>query len=312
MSHPFEEGKTYRNRIGEYVVEWIKGDKMKIRYVEGGTLETDVNIQARIWENIQFEQRMAHVEERRRQAKEARTAARRRSGRSRRTRTPPEFDGFEPGDFDFEGRGIAWSGRRDLGRVLAYNLTQRAKGVYDHWIVPYQSQVHVAQKDHYDRDNRELNAAFFASTSEDGASYGLHVGKPSGKAKAAWPWSKLMDALGEEVALRESLRSVMNEHDLWLVVYATDVSHEQVARITVENGSFVWQHEDEEQEVVREMTGKQVADYLHDLAPGKRSDLYLGKWIATKQAVKAGSDIAKEILAVCESLLPLYEAAIGG
>ena len=56
MSHPFEVGRQYRNRIGEYVVEWVEGDKMKIRYVGGGTMVTDVNIQARIWENIQFEQ----------------------------------------------------------------------------------------------------------------------------------------------------------------------------------------------------------------------------------------------------------------
>lgn len=309
MSHPFEVGKRYRNRVGEYVVEWIEGDKMKVRYIEGGTLVTDVNIQARIWENIQFEQQMAHIEERRRQAQEARTAARRRRTRTRRTHTPPEYAGFEPGDFDFEGRGIAWSGRRDLGRVLAYELSRRAPGTYGHWIVPYQSEVHVAQKEHYDTDNRELNAAFFVSTSEDGASYGLHVGKPGGKEKPTWPWSMLMDALDEEGGLRESLRLVMGQHQLRLVVYATDLSHEQVARITVEEDNFVWQHEAQDQEVTREMTGKQVAAYLHGLAPGKRSDLYLGKWIPAAEVVKAGSDIADEIVVVFESLLPVYEAS---
>lgn len=311
MSHPFEVGKIYRNRVGQYVVEAIEGDKMKIRYVEGGTLETNVNIQARIWENIQFEQQMAYVEERRRQAQEARTAARRRSTRTRRTHAP-EFDGFESGDFDFEGRGIAWSGRRDLGRVLAYELTQRSRGVYNHWIVPYQSQVQVAQKDHYDADNRDVNAALFAGTDEDGVSYGLHVGKPGGKEKPGWPWTALVEALNEEEALRETLRSVMSQHGLHLVVYATDISHEQVGRITVEEEGFVWQHEDADQEVVREMTGKQVADYLCSLAPGKRCDLYLGRRVPAKEATKAGSGIVKEILAVCESLLPLYEAATGG
>ncbi len=309
MSHPFEVGKRYRNRVGEYVVEWIEGDKMKVRYVEGGTLVTDVNIQARIWENIQFEQQMAHVEERRRQAQEARTAARRRRTATGRTHAPPAYDGFEPQDFDFEGRGIAWSGRRDLGRVLAYELTQRTRGTYDHWIVPYQSEVHVAQKDHYDIDHRELNAAFFVSTSEDGASYGLHVGKPGGKEKANWPWSMLMDALEEEESLRESLRSVMSQHQLQLVAYATDISHEQVGRITIEEDSFVWQHEAQDQEVVREMSGKQAAAYLRGLAPGRRSDLYLGKWIPAREVVAAGGGMVDDITAVCESLLPLYEAA---
>jgi hypothetical protein len=309
MSHPFEEGRQYRNRIGEYVVEWVEGDKMKIRYVDGGTLVTDVVIQARIWENIQFEQQLAHVEERRRQAQEARTAARKRRGRSPRTYAPPEFDGFAPDDFEAEGRRIAWSGRRDLGRVLAYQLTQRSRGTYGHWIVPYQSQVHVAQTDHYDKDNREQNATFFVSTDDQGASYGLQVGKPKGKEKADWPWTMLAEALGAEEALRESLHSVMSQHQLQLVVYATDTSHEQVGRITVQEDSFVWQHATESQETVREMTGKEIATYLQELAPGERSDLYLGKWIPAEEATEAGSKIVDRIMAVCESLLPLYEAA---
>lgn len=312
MSHPFEVGKIYRNRIGQYVVEWIEGDKMKIQYTDGGTLVTDVSIQARIWENIQFEQQMAHVEERRRQAQEARTAARKRRTRTRRSQTAPGFDGFETGDFDVEGRGIAWGGRRDLGRVLAYELTQRSRGTYDHWIVPYQAEVHVAFKDEYDTDNRELNAAFFISAGEDGASYGLHVGKPGGKEKPGWPWSRLVDALGEEEALRESLRSVMSQHDLQMVIYATDISHEQVGRLTVQEDGFVWQHEERDQEIEREMSGKQVATYLQEVAPGKRSDLYLGKSVPAKKATGAGSDIVDEIVAVCESLLPLYEAATRG
>jgi len=311
MSHPFEVGKIYRNRVGQYVVEWIEGDNMKIRYTEGGTLVTDVNIQARIWENIQFEQQMAHVEERRRQAQEARTEARKRRARTRRTHTPPEFDGFEAADFDVEGRGIAWSGRRDMGRVLAYELTQRARGTYDHWIVPYQAEVHVAQKGQYDTDNRDLNVAIFVSAGEDGVSYGLQVGKPGGKEKPNWPWSTLMSALNEEEALRESLRSVMSQHDLQLMAYATDISHEQVGRITVEDDNFVWKHEAQDQEMVREMTGKEMVDYLRSLAPGKRSDLYLGKSVPPEEAIKAGKKIVDEIVAVCELLLPLYEAAIG-
>jgi hypothetical protein len=310
MSHPFEVGRQYRNRVGEYVVEWIEGDKMKIRYVAGGTLVTAVGIQARIWENIQFEQQMAHVEERRRQAQEARTAARMRRGRTRRTHAPPEFGGFEPSDFAAEGRGVAWSGRRDLGRLLAYELTQRARGTYAHWIVPYQSQVHVAQKDHYDPDHRELNAAFFVSTGEDGASYGLQVGKPDGKEKADWPWSLLLEALSKGEDIQDGLRSVMSQHQLQLVVYVTDVSHEQAGRITAEGDSFIWQHATPRQEVEREMTGKQVVTYLHDLAPGKRCDLYLGKWLPAEEASGAGGKIVDRIVAVCESLLPLYEATI--
>ena len=35
MSHPFEVGKTYRNRNGEYVVQAVEGERMTIRYEDG-------------------------------------------------------------------------------------------------------------------------------------------------------------------------------------------------------------------------------------------------------------------------------------
>ena len=82
MSHPFEVGKEYRNRNGQYVVQAIEGDWMKIKYVNGGTIESRISLQARIWENIQFEEQMAREEERQRLAKEAQLEARRRSAQT--------------------------------------------------------------------------------------------------------------------------------------------------------------------------------------------------------------------------------------
>jgi hypothetical protein len=310
MSHPFQVGKTYRNRNGQYVVEAIEGNQMKIRYVEGGTLVTDVDIQGRIWENIQFEEQMARTEARRQQAQEARAAARRRSARARRERARPSFDGFVKDDFDTSGRGIAWSGRRDLGRLLAYELNRQRRDSFDHWIVPYQSEVHLGRKTVYDSDNRALNAALFVATSEDGVSYGFRVGKPSGKARPNWPWSALTVALVEQEPLREKLREAMAKHDLTMTVYATDLRYEQVARITVEEGNFIWQHAGAEQEVRREMTARQVAEYLRDLAPEKRCDLYVGRWLPGGEAVKKGKGIVGEIFGVCEALLPAYDASI--
>jgi hypothetical protein len=311
MSHPFEEGKTYRNRVGEYVVEDIEGDRMKIRYVGGSTLVTDVNIQARIWENIQFERQLARTEERQRQAQEARRAARQRTARARRSRTRPTFGGFEKNDFDTETRGIAWKGRRDLGRVLAYEMNRRASEGFDHWIVPYQSEVHIARKDHYDTDSREYNAALFVSVSEDGVSYGFHVGKPGGKAKGGGDWSRLVNSLAEDEQARQALRSAMERHPLRLVLYAMDVKYGQVGRVTVQEGGFLFEHETADQTVSREMTGKEVADYLVDLAPNKRSDLYLGRQVSVADALKAGKGIADEMATVCESLVKLYDASVG-
>jgi hypothetical protein len=311
MSHPFEVGKTYRNRISEYVVQAIEGDHMTIRYEDGRTLATAVHLQARIWENIQFEHQMAMAEERKRLAAEERKAARLRAARAKRERAKPKFAGFQKSDFEPKKRGISWSSRKELGRVLAYELTQHAEGVFGHWIVPRRSKVHVGRQDKYNTENREINAAFLIAADEEALSYGFHVGKPAGRSKAAWPWRGLVGKLVKTVFLPKALHAAMEKHDLQIDVWAMNTSYGQVARITAEGKGFLWQHKDAEQEVTRQMNGKELAEYLKSVSPTKRCELHVRKQLSIEKALIAGSPISGEILTVIEDLMPLYDASAG-
>jgi hypothetical protein len=309
MSHPFEVGKPYRNRVGEYVVQAIDGERMTIRYEDGRTLDTKVELQARIWENIQFEKQMAMIDERRRLATEERKAARQRAARARRERAKPTFDGFADSDFEAKTRGIAWHSRKDLGRVLAYELSQRLEGTFGYWIVPRRSRLHVAVKEAYETEERETNAAFLIAAAEEGLSYGFTVGKPKGRSKAAWPWRILMDNL-EQSAVSKALHEAMAQHDLQIDVWAMEKSYQQVARITAEGKGFLWQHEDAEQEVSKEMNAQELAEYLKSVTPTNRCELHVRKQIPPKSAVTAGSEVSDEILAVIEALMPVYDASV--
>ncbi len=51
-SYPFEVGKQYQNRDGEYHVVSIDEPNMVIRYLDGTIVESSIILQARIWENI--------------------------------------------------------------------------------------------------------------------------------------------------------------------------------------------------------------------------------------------------------------------
>ena len=51
--HPFQIGKQYRNRDGEYHVISINEPNMTIRYLDGRIIESSIMLQTRIWENIQ-------------------------------------------------------------------------------------------------------------------------------------------------------------------------------------------------------------------------------------------------------------------
>jgi len=311
MSHPFEVGKTYRNRSGEYVVQDIVGDRMSIRYADGRNLETSVTIQARIWENIHFEKQIAMADERKRQALEERRVARQRKARARKERAKPTFDGFEESDFEEKTRGLAWSSRKELGRVLAYVLAQRATGSFDYRIVPRRSRVHVMRQEYYDQEVAEINAALFVAVSKRGASYGFQVGKPAGKPKAQWPWSVLLKALAKEDALRQTLHTTLDKQALQLDVYAMEVSYGPVGRITAQAEGFLWQHEDAEQEVSRTMSGEELVEYLQNVAPNQRCDLFARKRMSPEKAIKAGPGVASEMAVVLEALVPLYDASVG-
>lgn len=51
--HPFEVGKLYQNREGDYHVISINTPNMVIRYRDGRQIESSIALQARIWENLQ-------------------------------------------------------------------------------------------------------------------------------------------------------------------------------------------------------------------------------------------------------------------
>jgi hypothetical protein len=312
MLHPFEVGKTYRNRNGEYVVQALDGDWMKIRYASGGTLETRASLQARIWENIQFEEQVAREEERLRLAREARMAARKRTARAKRAPAEPQFSGFEKSDFEPKKRGIAWATRKELGKVLAHELSQRTKGDFDSWIVPRQEEVHAARKAYYDRETREISATFFVAADEKGVTYGFRVGKPNGRSKVKWHWRILMAALASGKQVHQALRTAMEAHELSLDVYAMEASsYGQVARVTVQDRGFLWQHETADQEVTQKMSGTKLAEYLQSLPATKRCDLYVRKRVPAKDAVQAKAAISARIAAALEALVPLYDVSVG-
>jgi hypothetical protein len=308
MSHPFEVGKTYRNRAGEYVVLSIEGDAMKIRYAGGTTLETNVDIQARIWENIQFEKQMARTEERRVQAREARLEARRRT---QRAKARPKFEGFTPDDFEVKARGIAWSSRKELGRLVAYELNQRTRGDFGYWIIPREEGVHLGRKEQFERDDRDFIAVLFVRTDEQGVFCGLRVSRPTGKENAQSHWASFLSVLAQDVDVRSKLRSAMEALSLSLDVYAMQTSYGQVGQIVVAEEGFLWQHETADQAMSRPMDWGGIVEYLKSVAPGKRCDVFLRRRFGKSEVLQTGAGIAKDIIDVVESVVPLYDAIVG-
>lgn len=57
----FEEGGVYANRIGKYTVLAVNPPKMTVRYEDGTEAELRINVQERIWENIEADFRASEL-----------------------------------------------------------------------------------------------------------------------------------------------------------------------------------------------------------------------------------------------------------
>lgn len=308
----FQVGKDYRNRTGQYVVLSIDGDEMTIRYTTGAVLKTKMAVQARIWENIQFEEQMVREEKRRQMAQDARQAARKRSStKAKKAKSSPKFPGFEAEDFEPKSRGISWSSREEMGKLLAFELSQSSQSEFGHSVVPRRSEVHMARQEFYDREDRTRQAAFFVSVDEKGVLFGFRVGRPGGKPKNGGQLIAFLEMLSEDDKRRRALRAAMKDYDLSLDVYAMDVSYGQIGQIVVEDRGFLWQHETADQEVSRKMNWQDILEYLESVASDKQCDLFVRKQVLAAKALTSGDAVLEEMLAVFEALLPVYDACVG-
>jgi hypothetical protein len=190
-------------------------------------------------------------------------------------------------------------------------LGKRTEGTFNQWIVPRKSEIHIAARDYYDRDTRDHCAAFFVSTSKDGLSLGLHVGKPGGKIKKDWHWPTFLTVLTDDDKIRRLVRAAMKKQELDMVVYAMGVSYGQVGQISWQERGFLWQHETADQDMTKRMNWPQLVEYLETVAPNKQCDVYIGKRLSVDDAIKADKSISAQIAEVFETLMPVYDASIG-
>jgi hypothetical protein len=313
VSHSFVVGKTYRNRTGEYVVQAIEGDRMVIRYVNGGILETTVQIQIRIWENIQAEEQMAREEERQRLAQEARAASRQRAPASRgaryRRQVAPGFGGFQESDFEPKQRGIAWSGRQVLGKRLAWEMSQRTGDKFGNWNIPRQPEVHIAQEGKYSLDSYDWQPTFFVAVDQAGVTFGFRLGKREGASEPTEPWFALAKALGHEEGVRQGLRSAMETFAMSLDLHAMEISYGPIGRVQVQERAFLWQRETAGQISTRRMEWEDLASYLQEVAPGKRGEILVRRQLPPAVVLEAGSSIVDDMVSAFEMLMPLYATA---
>jgi hypothetical protein len=290
VEHPFEVGKTYRNRKGEYEVVSLDNDDMVIRYEKDGTLlETSVEIQARIWRNIRWDR-----EARRRRRETARSRRRRRRG--------AQFTGLKATDFQDGVRGTSWRARTGLGGLLARKMSEKTRHEFQSYAVPRRPEAHVVRIQYYDRSTSERNAKFQIALDENVAQYGFYVEKGQDPADENWDWGRFIAAIDQDEALQDEIEEFMWQLALrWLIPGLS-------AQVEAASEGLIWKSEEDDPQTI---TWSDFVERLGTIEPGQQSNnLYLYAQMDKDQAIEAQLDIASPVVEVFQALLPLYNASV--
>ncbi len=297
MKHPFQVGGRYRNRQGEYEIVSLDGSKMVIRYSNGSVLKTSVELQARIWQNIQAEESM-----RPRVEKAGSLSRRRRQGGQRGL----EFQGLQDHDFQKGMAGTSWRARSSLGGLLAQRMSDTTRHFFQSYAIYRRAEVHVAQPTYYDTETKWRQAKFVFALNPKSAWYGFYIEKNEGPMDDTWHWPNFLGALESEPKLRQEVELAMRRLGLrWGVDVGADGG--LIAQVKALPTGLMWEWEDRAE--TEDIQWPTFIQRLRDIGTEKWCDLYLCTSIVKDLSIAAGVRLVDTVTEVYRALLPLYEAS---
>ncbi len=297
MDHPFEVGKTYRNRQGVYEVVSITGPRMVIRYDDGLLLQTRVDIQARIWSNIQLDARAE-----REQARVSAAHALRRRGGQREL----DFQGLSDHDFKAGVGGTSWRARTNLGGRLAQRLTDTTPYFFQSYAIFRRAEIHIAVPTFYGTKTKWQEAKLVFRLDAEQARYGFYIEKNSGPMDATWHWPNMVAALVRDEALHGEIEGAMRQHRLrWDFYVWADGG--LIAQVEPGDEGLTWRWEDHDQSEHLAWSG--FLERLAAIESEKWCDLFLSAVLPKEEAIAARGRLVDTVADALRALLPLYEAS---
>lgn len=296
MRHPFEIGKKYRNRRGEYEVIELEGSRMVIRYSDGDTLETNVEMQQRIWQNIQAEKRLK---------KPTRKPSSRQQQRDEQRGLA--FQGLREHDFKKGVAGTSWRSRKSLGGMLAQRMSDSTLRFFQSYAIYRRAEVHIVQPAYYHSDTRWRETKFVFDLDEHCARYGFYIEKNNGPMDETWHWLHFVNALDKNKKLQGKVKAVMDNLNLQWEVYVWD-DGDLIAEVRAVQDGLVWHWQNVDK--AEDISWDDFTKRLRGIETQKWCALHLCARMIKDEAISLGRRIVDPVTEVYQALLPLYEASI--
>jgi hypothetical protein len=222
----------------------------------------------------------------------------------------PEFDGFQPEDFEALA-GSTWRSRERLGGVLALALREQFGRPYQSWGVRRCLELHLAVEEDYDFDNPWPYAKLFVYTRGELA-VGLYIETPAASNKYLKyyvHWQHLRDRLKKDPAMQTALLSAIANHNLIL----SDYYHQDEAgalgfQSSFRAGRLHWRRPGDPG--WREVAARDLFGRIAGLPEDRWVNLHIFATMEVQSAIRMGPGVVAPILTVLRALVPVYEMTI--
>ncbi|PIE67056.1 MAG: hypothetical protein CSA23_05775 [Deltaproteobacteria bacterium] len=284
----FEVGGKYENMKGVFEVIAIRRDAMDIRWENGEEISTPIELQQRIIERMQHEKEMEEALNLQK-AKKAKAAA---------SKSGKQFAGLESSDFRNTVSKTVWRGRGQLGGAVAKRF-KSTTFKFNSWAVLRKPEVQWLDVKRQKQEDLPLQVKFYARVEEKGLFYGLHIPSPKSGSKETTDWHAILAWMEKP------------ENELWLKKQC--VLHE-LCIIDLNGKGFQgalrlvddqWTHvvSDEDATVIESLTS-----FLSDAYQTGELSLRVERFIPQDAVIEKKNDIAGDLIALFESLMPMYAA----
>lgn len=212
------------------------------------------------------------------------------------------FDGLQSSDFKQGIKGTTWRRRSELAGLISRQLYDAVDVPFLSHVVYRQPIVHIAPLELYDKESA---ATFDFRLNDSLVRYGFRVEKGKGRMDDQWDWPRVLSAL-ENQSIQEQVDAAMRQYDLsWYVEMSHNDEITRTATVTLGDDGLLWKENDEE----TELTWADFVSRLREVPFDWACSLHLWRLMDEETAVNAGVNISKPVVALFQTLLPLYEAS---
>jgi hypothetical protein len=283
----FEVGHKHENMKGIYEVISINDDSMIIRWENGEQISTSTDLQRRIIERIQRQER--DNEKMQNQPKEPK-----RKNRKSTSKYGSQFKGFEESDFKKNVTETNWRSRSRLGGAVTERLPSD-KFNFNSWAAYRMPAIHWADVKHRGRDDILLQAKFFAQVDENYLYYGFYIERSDNPTDVKNDWNTFISWL-KDAKNEYWLNEIVSKHNLDIY----DLDEKSFSGI-IKSLNKKWEIHSEEI--------LSLSNLLDELPKKCCVDLHIAKKVDRDKALSKGEKIADDISTLFEALMPLYEAS---